>query len=162
VGHIFQLGTKYSDAMDARVLDENGKSLVMTMGCYGIGISRIVAAAIEQNHDDRGITWPAAMAPFRLAIVALNMHKSQNVASCAEDLYQRLRAAGVEVLLDDRNERPGVKFADMELIGIPHRIVVADRALEAGSIEYRGRLDEESRLVPREEIMGFILAKLEN
>lgn len=161
VGHIFQLGTKYSDAMDARVLDENGKSLVMTMGCYGIGISRIVAAAIEQNHDDRGITWPAAMAPFQLAIVALNMHKSPNVASCAEDLYQRLRAAGVEVLLDDRNERPGVKFADMELIGIPHRIVVADRALEAGSIEYRGRLDEESQLVPREEVMGFLLSRLE-
>ncbi|MEJ2533303.1 MAG: proline--tRNA ligase [Halioglobus sp.] len=160
VGHIFQLGTKYSDAMDARVLDENGRSLVMTMGCYGIGISRIVAAAIEQNHDDRGITWPAAMAPFQLAIVALNMHKSQDVASCAEDLYQRLVAAGVEVLLDDRNERPGVKFADMELIGIPHRIVVADRALAAGSIEYKGRLDEESRLVPREDIMGFLLAKL--
>jgi prolyl-tRNA synthetase len=160
VGHIFQLGTKYSDAMDARVLDENGRSLVMTMGCYGIGISRIVAAAIEQNHDDRGITWPAAMAPFQLAIVALNMHKSRDVASCADDLYQRLVAAGVEVLLDDRNERPGVKFADMELIGIPHRIVVADRALAAGSIEYKGRLDEESRLVPREDIMGFLLAKL--
>jgi prolyl-tRNA synthetase len=161
VGHIFQLGTKYSDAMDARVLDENGRSLVVTMGCYGIGISRIVAAAIEQNHDDRGITWPAAMAPFQLAIVALNMHKSQDVASCADDLYQRLVAAGVEVLLDDRNERPGVKFADMELIGIPHRIVVADRALAAGSIEYKGRLDEESRLVPREDIMGFLLAKME-
>ena len=161
MGHIFQLGTKYSDAMDARVLDENGRSLVMTMGCYGIGISRIVAAAIEQNHDARGITWPAAMAPFQLAIVALNMHKSQDVASCADDLYQRLVAAGVEVLLDDRNERPGVKFADMELIGIPHRIVVADRALAAGSIEYKGRLDEESRLVPREDIMGFLLAKME-
>ena len=162
VGHIFQLGTKYSDAMDARVLDENGRSLVMTMGCYGIGISRIVAAAIEQNHDARGITWPAAMAPFQLAIVALNMHKSTDVASCAEDLYQRLCAAGVEVLLDDRNERPGVKFADMELIGIPHRIVVADRALAAGSIEYKGRLDEESQLVSREEIIGFLLARLGN
>ena len=161
VGHIFQLGTKYSDAMDARELDENGKSLVMTMGCYGIGISRIVAAAIEQNHDGRGITWPAAMAPFQLAIVALNMHKSQDVASCADDLYQRLRAAGVDVLLDDRNERPGVKFADMELIGIPHRIVVAERALAAGSIEYKGRLDEESQLVSREDIMGFLLARLE-
>lgn len=161
VGHIFQLGTKYSDAMDARVLDENGKSLVMTMGCYGIGISRIVAAAIEQNHDEHGITWPAAMAPFQLAIVALNMHKSRDVASCADDLYQRLRAAGVDVLMDDRNERPGVKFADMELIGIPHRIVVADRALAAGSIEYKGRLDEESQLVSREDIMGFLLARLE-
>ena len=109
VGHIFQLGTKYSEAMIAKVLDENGKNVTMTMGCYGIGVSRIVASAIEQNHDDRGIIWPDSMAPFQLAIVPLNMQKSEAVASCAEELYEQLQEAGVEVLLDDRNERPGVK-----------------------------------------------------
>ncbi len=129
VGHIFQLGTKYSEAMNACVLDENGRNITMTMGCYGIGVSRVVAAAIEQNHDERGITWPDAMAPFQLAIVPLNMQKSEAVASCANELYQSLKSIGVDVLMDDRNERPGVKFADMELIGIPHRIVIGDRAL---------------------------------
>jgi prolyl-tRNA synthetase len=160
VGHIFQLGTKYSEAMDARVLNENGKNVTMTMGCYGIGVSRIVAAAIEQNHDDRGIIWPASMAPFQLAILPLNMQKSAAVASAAEDLYQQLQAAGVEVLLDDRNERPGVKFADMELIGIPHRIVIGDRALGEDNIEYKGRQDEDSQLIARGEIMEFVLAQL--
>lgn len=160
VGHIFQLGTKYSEAMDARVLNENGKNVTMTMGCYGIGVSRIVSSAIEQNHDDRGIIWPASMAPFQLAIVPLNMQKSAAVASAAEDLYQQLQAAGVEVLLDDRNERPGVKFADMELIGIPHRIVIGDRALAQDSIEYKGRRDAESQLIARGEIMEFVLAQL--
>jgi prolyl-tRNA synthetase len=160
VGHIFQLGTKYSEAMDARVLNENGKNVTMTMGCYGIGVSRIVAAAIEQNHDDRGIIWPASMAPFQLAIVPLNMQKSAAVASAAEDLYQQLQTAGVEVLLDDRNERPGVKFADMELIGIPHRIVIGDRALGEDKIEYKGRQDEDSQLIARGEIMAFVLAQL--
>jgi prolyl-tRNA synthetase len=160
VGHIFQLGTKYSEAMDARVLNENGKNVTMTMGCYGIGVSRIVAAAIEQIHDDRGIIWPASMAPFQLAIVPLNMQKSAAVASAAEDLYQQLQAAGVEVLLDDRNERPGVKFADMELIGIPHRIVIGDRALAENNIEYKGRQDEDSQLIARGEIMEFVLAQL--
>jgi prolyl-tRNA synthetase len=160
VGHIFQLGTKYSEAMNARVLNENGKNVPMTMGCYGIGVSRIVAAAIEQNHDDRGIIWPASMAPFQLAIVPLNMQKSAAVASAAEDLYQQLQAAGVEVLLDDRNERPGVKFADMELIGIPHRIVIGDRALGEDKIEYKGRQDEDSQLIARGEIMAFVLAQL--
>lgn len=160
VGHIFQLGTKYSEAMDARVLNENGKNVTMTMGCYGIGVSRIVAAAIEQNHDDKGIIWPSSMAPFQLAIVPLNMQKSEAVASCAEDLYQRLQAAGVEVLLDDRNDRPGVKFADMELIGIPHRIVIGDRALADDNIEYKGRRDEESQLVARSEILEFVMAQL--
>ncbi len=160
VGHIFQLGTKYSEAMNGRVLDENGKNITMIMGCYGIGVSRIVAAAIEQNHDDRGITWPAAMAPFQLAIVPLNMHKSEAVASCAEELYRAFREAGMEVLLDDRNERPGVKFADMELIGIPHRIVVADKALADGKIEYKGRQDDELSLIDRATIVDFVTDKL--
>ena len=160
MGHIFQLGCKYSEAMKAQVLDENGKNVTMTMGCYGIGVSRVVAAAIEQNHDDRGITWPQAMAPFQLAIVPLNMQKSEAVASCAEDLYQQLKNAGIDVLMDDRNERPGVKFADMELIGIPHRIVIGDRALAEGNIEYKGRQDEDSQLVPQGEIISFLQDKL--
>jgi prolyl-tRNA synthetase len=160
VGHIFQLGTKYSEAMEARVLDENGKSVTVTMGCYGIGVSRIVAAAIEQNHDDSGIIWPASMAPFDLAILPLNMQKSEAVANRAEDLYQRLSKEGFDVLMDDRNERPGVKFADMELIGIPHRIVIGDRTLAEGNIEYKGRCDEESRLVPVGDIVDFLREKL--
>jgi prolyl-tRNA synthetase len=160
VGHIFQLGRKYSEAMATQVLDEHGKNITVTMGCYGIGVSRIVAAAIEQNHDDAGIIWPAAMAPFDLAIVPLNMQKSAAVASCAEDLYQQLQAAGVDVLLDDRNERPGVKFADMELIGIPHRIVIGDRALGDGRLEYKGRGDADSQLVPQGDILEFLQQKL--
>ncbi len=160
VGHIFQLGTKYSEAMSAKVLDENGRNVTMIMGCYGIGVSRIVAAAIEQNHDDSGIIWPSSMAPFQLAIIPLNMHKSPEVAQCAEELYQALAAAGVDVLMDDRNERPGVKFADMELIGIPHRIVVGDRALADNNIEYKGRRDEESQLIARGEILAFLKSRL--
>ena len=160
VGHIFQLGSKYSEAMGARVLDENGKNVTMTMGCYGIGISRIVAAAIEQNHDDNGIIWPASMAPFQLAIIPLNLNKSAAVAACAEQLYQELQATGIELLMDDRNERPGVKFADMELIGVPHRIVIGDRALAEGKIEYKGRRDTDSELVAREDIVEFIKARL--
>ena len=160
VGHIFQLGTKYSEAMGAKVLDETGRNTTMIMGCYGIGVSRIVAAAIEQNHDERGIIWPASMAPFQLAIVPLNMQKSPEVAACAEELYQALTAAGVEVLMDDRNERPGVKFADMELMGIPHRIVIGDRALAEDNIEYKGRADSDSHLVPRSDILDFLDARL--
>lgn len=160
VGHIFQLGTKYSEAMSAKVLDETGRNVTMTMGCYGIGVSRVVAAAIEQNHDDNGIIWPDSMAPFQLAIIPLNMHKSPEVARCAEELYQALTEAGVEVLMDDRNERPGVKFADMELIGIPHRIVIGDRALADNNIEYKGRRDAESQLIAQGEILDFIRAKL--
>jgi prolyl-tRNA synthetase len=160
VGHIFQLGTKYSEAMSARVLDESGRNVTMIMGCYGIGISRIVAAAIEQNHDQSGIIWPASIAPFQLAIIPLNMHKSPEVSRCAEELYQALSAAGVEVLMDDRNERPGVKFADMELIGIPHRIVVGDRALADNNIEYQGRRDAASQLIPRDDILDFLRARL--
>jgi prolyl-tRNA synthetase len=161
VGHIFQLGEKYSEAMGAKVLNENGKNVTMTMGCYGIGVSRVVAAAIEQNHDDKGIIWPEAMAPFQLAIVPLNMQKSEEVAACAEELYEKLKAAGVDVLLDDRNERPGVKFADMELTGIPHRIVIGDRALAEDNIEYKGRRDEDSQLIPRGNIIEFLLAQLQ-
>ncbi len=160
VGHIFQLGNKYSDAMNAQVLNENGKSVTVTMGCYGIGVTRIVAAAIEQNNDDSGILWPASIAPFQLAIVPLNMHKSEAVAACAQELYDALSDAGVEVFLDDRNERPGVKFADMELIGIPHRIVIGDRALAEDNIEYKGRGDDESQLIARHDIMDFLLQRL--
>lgn len=156
VGHIFQLGTRYSEAMQASVLDENGRSVVLSMGCYGIGVSRIVAAAIEQNHDERGIIWPDAMAPFQLAIVPLNMQKSPAVAEAAEALYRQCREAGIDVLLDDRNERPGVKFADMELIGIPHRVVVGDRALADGELEYQGRRGSESQRIPAEGAIAFL------
>jgi len=161
VGHIFQLGTKYSAAMNAKVLNENGENVTVTMGCYGIGVSRIVAAAIEQNHDERGITWPAAMAPFQVAIVPLNMHKSEAVAACAEALYRQLRAAGLDVLLDDRNERPGVKFADMELIGIPHRVVIGDRALAESNLEYKHRRADDLELVPKDDILAFLQRQLD-
>ncbi|QSP93623.1 proline--tRNA ligase [Marinobacter salinisoli] len=157
VGHIFKLGDKYSQAMNATVLDEHGKSVVMQMGCYGIGVSRIVAASIEQNHDDKGIIWPDAIAPFEVAIVTLNAHKSPTVAEAGDKLYEQLRQAGFDVLLDDRNERPGVKFADMELIGIPHRFVVSDRGLTAGTLEYKGRRDEEKQDVAIEEALSFLL-----
>jgi prolyl-tRNA synthetase len=160
VGHIFQLGTKYSEAMNARVLNENGKNVLLSMGCYGIGVSRIVAAAIEQNHDDRGLLWPGAMAPFQLAIVPLNMHKSPAVAEAAEMLHAQCLAAGIEVMLDDRNERPGVKFADTELLGIPHRIVVGDRALADGELEYQGRCDNEAQRIPLADAMALLHAKL--
>ena len=160
VGHIFQLGTVYSESMSAEVLDEDGKTRTMVMGCYGIGVSRIVAAAIEQNHDERGIIWPQAIAPFELAIVPLNMHKSEAVASLATELYETLLAQGIDVLLDDRNERPGVKFADMELIGIPHRLVIGDRALEAGNVEYKHRRGDEPELIPVDQALSTILEKL--
>jgi prolyl-tRNA synthetase len=161
VGHIFQLGTKYSEAMQAQILDDQGRQVTVSMGCYGIGVSRIVAAAIEQNHDDRGIIWPTAMAPFQLAIVPLNMHKSAAVAEAAQQLHAQCLAQGIEVLLDDRKERPGVKFADMELLGIPHRIVIGDRALADGEIEYQGRRDAEASRVPLPEAMTFIDARLD-
>jgi prolyl-tRNA synthetase len=160
VGHIFQLGTKYSEAMDATVLDESGRGVTLFMGCYGIGVSRIVAAAIEQNHDENGIIWPAAMAPFEVVIVPLNMHKSEAVAEAAEALYAACREAGIDVLLDDRDERPGVKFADMELIGIPHRIVIGDKSLADGQFEYKGRRDEEAERIDREQALDFLRARL--
>ncbi|UYM16821.1 proline--tRNA ligase [Endozoicomonas euniceicola] len=139
VGHIFQLGTKYSEAMGAKVLDENGKAVTMLMGCYGLGVSRVVAAAIEQNHDDRGIIWPESIAPYQIAIVGLKMEKSEAVREAAEKLYKELTEAGYDVLLDDRKASPGVKFADMELIGIPHRVVLSDRGLSNGQVEYKYR-----------------------
>ncbi|MDO3722472.1 proline--tRNA ligase [Marinobacter sp. chi1] len=157
VGHIFKLGDKYSQAMNATVLDEHGKSIVMQMGCYGIGVSRIVAASIEQNHDDKGIIWPDAIAPFEVAIVTLNAHKSPTVAEAGDKLYEQLRQAGFDVLLDDRNERPGVKFADMELIGIPHRFVVSDRGLSAGTLEYKGRRDTDKQDVAIEDALSFLI-----
>ncbi|MGQ4276078.1 proline--tRNA ligase [Pseudidiomarina sp. E22-M8] len=139
VGHIFQLGTKYSQAMKVGVLTDTGKHEMLTMGCYGIGVSRIVASAIEQNHDKFGITWPDALAPFQVAIVPMNMHKSVRVQETAEQLYTELKAAGIDVLFDDRKERPGVMFADMELIGIPHQIVVGERNLDEQAVEYKNR-----------------------
>lgn len=156
VGHIFQLGTKYSESMNAAVLDESGNSVPMTMGCYGIGVSRVVAAAIEQNHDERGIIWPTPLAPFQVAIVSINAHRSEAVRSESERLYEALGAAGLEPLWDDREARPGVKFADMELIGIPHRIVISDRGLAAGTIEYRARTESASRDWPRESVVALL------
>jgi len=156
VGHIFQLGTKYSEAMKATVLNKNGKAQVMEMGCYGIGVSRVVAAAIEQNHDENGIIWPEALAPFKVAIVPLNMHKSEAVREAAEKLYADLQAQGIEVLLDDRDERPGVKFADMELMGIPHRFTIGDRSLKEGAIEYKARAGGDSENIAITEIAQFI------
>lgn len=160
VGHIFQLGTKYSEAMNASVQNEDGKNQVMTMGCYGIGVSRLVAAAIEQHHDEFGICWPSSIAPFELVIIPLNMHKSEAVATAAQDLYQQLTSRGYDVLLDDRNERPGVKFADMELIGIPHQIVIGDRGLKQGQLEYKGRQDKDKQLIALENAVTFIEQQL--
>ena len=160
VGHIFQLGTKYSESMNATVLDENGKSVPLIMGCYGIGVTRIVASAIEQNHDDSGIIWPNAIAPFEVALVPMNAHKSELVRETSEQLYQDLKAAGIDVLLDDRDERPGSKFADLELMGIPHRIVIGERSLKNSELEYKGRRDEKASMIPATEILAFIQEQL--
>ena len=156
VGHIFQLGTKYSEAMNAAYLDENGQSQVMIMGCYGIGVSRILGAAIEQNHDARGILWPRAMAPFEVALCPIGYKKSEAVREAADRLYAELAAAGIDVLLDDRDERPGVMFADMELIGIPHRLVIGDRGLKEGNVEYQGRRDDKATVVPLQNAVSHI------
>ncbi|WP_106477042.1 proline--tRNA ligase [Phytohalomonas tamaricis] len=160
VGHIFQLGTKYSNAMNATVLDENGKAVPLMMGCYGIGVTRVVAAAIEQNHDERGIIWPEALAPYSVALVPMNAHKSELVRETAEHLYSQLQAAGIDVLLDDRDIRPGVKFADLELMGIPHRIVIGERGLNNGELEYKGRKDDEATLVPQATIIDFLAERM--
>jgi prolyl-tRNA synthetase len=160
VGHIFQLRTKYSEALQATFLDENGKSQIMEMGCYGIGVSRIVAAAIEQNFDERGISMPAGMAPFQVAIAPIGIKKSEAVRNAAEQLYAELTAAGVEVLLDDRDERPGVMFADLELIGIPHRVVIGDRGLKEGNVEYQGRHDATAQVVPLQDVAKLVQSKL--
>ena len=161
VGHIFQLGKKYSEAMKANVLDEQGKEQAMTMGCYGIGVSRIVAAAIEQNNDDKGMIWPDAIAPYQVALLPMNMKKSQRVREATEALYEELLAAGFEVLLDDRPVRPGVMFSDMELIGIPHRVVVGEKNLDQGKLEYKSRRDTDSRDIPHTEIVSFLNTQLD-
>ncbi len=156
VGHIFQLRTKYAKAMNATYLDEQGQTQVMEMGCYGIGVSRIVAAAIEQGHDDKGIIFPSSLAPFSVAITPIGMDKNPQVKQVAEQLYQDLLAAGIDVLLDDRGERPGVMFADMELIGVPQRIVIGDRGLQQNMVEYQARTDSESTNMPLAEVVDFI------
>jgi len=160
VGHIFQLGCKYSEPMKALVLDENGREVIMHMGCYGIGVTRIVAAAIEQNHDERGIIWPDPIAPFQVVLVPIGLQKSAQVREAADRLYAQLSAAGIEVLYDDRDARPGVKFADAELLGIPHRLVVAERGLQAGMFEYRHRRETESREFPAADALAFIRSRL--
>jgi prolyl-tRNA synthetase len=160
VGHIFQLGTKYSEALKATVQGEDGRNQTLTMGCYGIGVSRVVAAAIEQNHDDRGIVWPEAIAPFHVAILPMNMHKSFRVKDAAESLYAALRAKGIDVLLDDRKERPGVMFADMELIGIPHTIVIGDRNLDSDEVEYKNRRVGEKHMIKIADIVDYLTGEI--
>lgn len=160
VGHIFQLGNKYSQAMNASYLDENGQSQVMEMGCYGIGVSRIVGAAIEQGNDERGIIFPAAIAPFAVAIAPIGFDRNEEVRAAALKLHDELAAAGVDVLLDDRGERPGVMFADLELVGIPHRITIGDRGLKEGQVEYQARTDSQARNIPLNEIANFVKSAL--
>ncbi len=160
VGHIFQLGTKYSKAMNAGVLTETGKHQVLEMGCYGIGITRIVASAIEQNHDKFGIKWPAALAPFSVAIVPMNMHKSHRIPGVAEEVYDKLKAAGIEVLFDNRKERPGVMFNDMELMGIPHQIVIGERNLDNNQIEYKNRHTGDKELLSVDEAVDFVIKQI--
>jgi len=162
VGHIFQLGKKYSTAMNVGVLDEGGRNTIVEMGCYGIGVSRIVAAAIEQCHDDRGIIWPDNIAPFQVALIPLNAHKNPRVMEVTEQLYAELKSAGIEVLLDDRDKKtsPGVKFADMELIGIPHRLVISDRGLEQHEVEYKHRRDAENHQLPLNEAINLLKQRL--
>jgi prolyl-tRNA synthetase len=152
VGHIFQLGDRYSEALRAEVLDEEGASTTMVMGCYGIGVSRVVAAAIEQNHDDRGIIWPASMAPFQISLVPIGLGRSQRVGEVCEALYRELTDEGYSLLFDDRDQRPGVMFADHDLIGIPYRIVVGDRGLGKGEVEFKVRGESESRMVPLSDL----------
>ncbi|MBB1127093.1 proline--tRNA ligase [Thiospirillum jenense] len=160
VGHIFQLGQKYSRALNTVVLDENGKAVILTMGCYGIGVSRVVAAAIEQNYDERGICWPVSIAPFTVALLPMKWNKSYRVREAAELLYEQLRTAGIDVLLDDRDARPGVMFADMELIGIPHRVVMSDKHLDAGQVEYQGRRDAAAQMMAVDAIVPFLTQQL--
>jgi prolyl-tRNA synthetase len=161
VGHIFQLGTKYSEAMKATVLDEQGRNVTMIMGCYGIGVSRVVGAAIEQHNDDKGIVWPVGIAPFQVVLVPMQYHRSQRVREEAERLYQELQDVGIDVLLDDRDARPGVMFADAELIGIPHRVVVGERGIDEGKVEYRGRRDTENTMIARAEIVPFLRGRID-
>ncbi len=157
VGHIFQLGDKYSRELNASVLDQNGKEKIMTMGCYGIGVSRVVAATIEQNYDDKGIIWPLSLAPFQLSLIPINMSKSEAVQIFCENIYQKLCQQNIEVLFDDRNLRPGMMFADHELIGIPHRLVISERGLKAGTLEYKSRTDNDSTNIDVTEIEAFLV-----
>ena len=160
VGHIFQLGDKYSSALKASVLGADSKEQTLTMGCYGIGVTRVVAAAIEQNFDEHGIIWPQAIAPFELSLIAINMKKSKQVQTTCERLYSEIEKTGIEVLFDDRELRVGLMFKDHELIGIPHRIVVSDRGLEKGSIEYKGRSDQEAQNVSIDKVVQFLTEKI--
>ena len=164
VGHIFQLGRKYSEAMECTVLHEQGKTATLLMGCYGIGVSRVVASAIEQNHDDRGILWPDALAPFQVALIPMKMESSDAVRETTEQLYAGLQQAGIDVLLDDRDKKtsPGVKFADMDLIGIPHRVVISDRGLTEGQLEYKYRRDQDAQSVPVAEMLAFLIQRAGN
>jgi prolyl-tRNA synthetase len=157
VGHIFQLGTAYSEAMNASIQDKDGNGVVMSMGCYGIGVTRIVGAAIEQNHDESGIIWPEPLTPFDVVLIPINMHRSEKLREAAEALYAELMERGIDVLFDDRDARPGVKFADAELIGIPHRLVISDRGLEAGELEYRHRRDDDSRMMKRDDVLNLLM-----
>ena len=159
VGHIFQLGKKYSKCMKTNCLDEHGKSITLTMGCYGIGVSRIVAAAIEQNNDEKGSIWPIAMAPYQLALIPVNMHKSVRLREAVISLYKKLLDNNIEVILDDRNERPGVMFSDMELIGVPHRFVFSEKGLDSGEIEYKARTINENKNIKIEKAIAFIKEK---
>lgn len=162
VGHIFQLGTNYSEKMNCGVLDSNGKNVILEMGCYGIGVTRVVAAAIEQNHDDSGIIWPDAIAPFQVAIVPMNMHKSERVKEAAEKLYAELTTAGIEVLFDDRKERPGVMFKDIELIGIPHTVVIGDRSMDEGNFEYKDRKNGDKVAIAMDNIVEHLKAQIKS
>jgi prolyl-tRNA synthetase len=160
VGHIFVLGTKYSAPMNASFLDEDGKPKPFEMGCYGIGITRLPAAAIEQNHDERGIIWPDAIAPFTVVICPIGMDRSAEVKAAAEKLHEDLQAAGIDVMLDDRGERPGAMFADWELIGVPHRVVISDRGLKEGQFEYQHRRDATASKVPAAQVSEFLQGRL--
>jgi prolyl-tRNA synthetase len=158
---VFYLGTKYSKAMNATFLDEDGKPKHFEMGCYGIGVTRILGAAIEQNHDARGIIWPRAIAPFEVVICPVGWSKSEAVRDAAHTLYDALITAGVDVIVDDRDERPGVMFADWELIGVPHRVTIGDRGLKEGLVEYQGRRDSEAAKLPAGEVLGHVLERLQ-
>jgi prolyl-tRNA synthetase len=157
---VFYLGTKYSKAMNATFLDENGKPALMEMGCYGIGVTRLLGAAIEQNHDERGIIWPTALAPFELVICPIGYDRSPEVQAAADRLYGELQAAGIDVMLDNRGERPGAMFADWELVGVPHRIVISDRGLKEQQIEYQGRREAQASTVPLADVLGWMKARL--
>jgi prolyl-tRNA synthetase len=160
VGHVFQLGTAYSQAMNATYLDADGKPQLMQMGCYGIGVTRILGAAIEQNFDDKGIVWPTAIAPFQLVLCPMGYDRSEQVKAETDRLYDALSAAGVDVILDDRGLRPGQMFADWELIGVPHRVVIGERGLKEGNLEYQGRRDLEATVLPAAEVLAFVGEKL--